>query len=467
MANARLACAALAAALISASCAQGPTPMPGARPAARPAFGSPPSGSSPIQHVVLLIQENRSFDNLFATFPGADGATTGRKGIKTVRLRMARLGEPCDFGHSYKGFIRDYNHGKMNGFEREGGSAHCPGKAGKGPYQYVNPRHIVPYWDIAAEYVLGDHMFQTQGSGSFTAHQDLIRGGTTIDAAQTISMVDYPSHIPWGCDAPEGTKTSLLVLQTGGQLKNEYHQGPYPCTTKFGSAPYLTLRDLLDTGHVSWKYYSPPVDNGSGNYWNAFDMIAAVRYGPEWKTNVTNNEKLIFNDVLHGGLPAVSWLIPDAANSDHPGTGSDTGPSWVAAVVNAIGSSQYWKNTAIIVVWDDWGGFYDHEPPPLRDQWGGLGFRVPMLLISPYARETSASKPGYISHTQYEFGSIIKFIEENWGLGALGTTDQRANSISDCFDYSQQPRAFVPIGAPYSLKYFLHQRPSYKPVDTE
>jgi phospholipase C len=170
---------------------------------------------------------------------------------------------------------------------------------------------------------------------------------------------------------------------------------------------------------------------------------------------------VILSDISHGMLPAVSWLVPDLTNSDHPGDHSDTGPSWVAAIVNAIGESAYWKSTAILIVWDDWGGFYDNVRPPLRDTAGGLGFRVPMLVVSPYARK------GYVAHTQYEFGSILKFIENNWGLGRLGTTDVRAETIVGCFDFAQKPRKFEAIHASYSRSYFERQPPSNQPVDTQ
>ena len=139
----------------------------------------------------------------------------------------------------------------------------------------------------------------------------------------------------------------------------------------------------------------------------------------------------------------------------------------MASVVNAVGKSQYWNSCAIIVVWDDWGGFYDHKKPPFFDNWGGLGFRVPMLIVSPYARMTSSSQPGYISHTQYEFGSILKFIENVFNLGRLGTTDTRANSIGDSFDFSQPPRTFIAIPSSRDRTYFEHQKPSYQPVDSE
>jgi phospholipase C len=425
---------------------------------------------------VIIVQENRSFDNLFATFPGADGTTYGQvQGQGQVQLRVANLAEKCDFGHSYGGYKRDYDGGKMDGFNLESGGKNCSGSAGLGPYQYVDPSQIASYWSIAQQYVLADHMFMTQGSDSYSAHQDLIRGGTMIDQQQTESLIDSPTGLPWGCDAPSGTVTSMLVLN-GKHLQYQRGKGPFPCTNQFpqSGSNYSTLRDLLDAKSLSWKYYSPAVTSGShhssGAFWNAFDTIAAVRYGSEWQTNIPGSphyEKQIFQDISGGSLPAVSWLVPDTVNSDHPGSTSDTGPAWVASVVNAIGQSSYWNSVAIVIVWDDWGGFYDHVPPAFFDNWGGLGFRVPMMVVSPYAREAVPSQPGYISHTQYEFGSILRFIEDNWTLGSLNTTDQRAASIVDCFDYTQHPRAFQQIPSSRSRGYFLRQPPSFKPVDSE
>jgi phospholipase C len=154
-------------------------------------------------------------------------------------------------------------------------------------------------------------------------------------------------------------------------------------------------------------------------------------------------------------------VVPDFVNSDHPADGSDTGPSWVAQIVNAIGQSREWNSTAIIVTWDDWGGFYDHVAPPRRG-FGGLGFRVPMLVISPYINE------GTISHTSYEFASIIRFIEDNWSLGRLhNSADTRAHSIADVFDFSRAPRPFRPIKAKYSRSFFEQQPPSNHLVDTQ
>ena len=199
------------------------------------------SGSGYISHIVVLVQENRSLDDLFATFPGADGATHGKMKppgggkVQTVQLAKVPLVEKCDFGHRYQGFKEDYDKGKMDGFGLQGGGK-CGGKVGPLPYQYVDPNDIIPYWFIAQNYVLADEMFQTQGSGSFTAHQDLIRGGTTYDAALTKSLVDYPSAMPWGCDAKTGTVTSFL-LWTGTKIADKYHAGPFPCTNQFPGYP--------------------------------------------------------------------------------------------------------------------------------------------------------------------------------------------------------------------------------------
>jgi phospholipase C len=461
--------AALAVACVLASCGGGYASPSGVTP---PLVDAHRHGSSGlIKHVVIMIQENRSFNNLFATFPGADGTKYGMLGKKRILLTKTDLVWPCDFGHSRNAFIEDYDGGKMDGFYLEGNGNRppCIGKAGRKPYQYVDPAQIQPYWDMAGQYVLADQMFQTQGSGSFTAHQDLIRGGTTFDAALDEALIDFPTALPWGCDAPPKAKTSYL-LWTGSSIHGEHNKGPYPCTNKFpGSGSYYkTLADELDAKQIKWKYYTPKLGS-NGRLWNAFDLIASVRYGPQWGTNVVWPETTIFTDITNGTLPSVSWLIPDGANSDHPGSASkDTGPAWVASVVNAIGGSPLWNSTAIVVVWDDWGGFYDAVPPPQPfDHWGGRGFRVPCLIVSPYAREAVKSKPGYISHTQYEFGSILKFIEDNWRLPRLGTTDTRANSIVDSFDFTQPPRTFQKIPSSHPLQYFEHEAPSNIPVDSE
>jgi phospholipase C len=434
-------------------------------------FNSTSSGGSPIQHIIVIVQENRTFNNLFATFPGATGSTTGlatfgagkKKHAEKVNLKEARLTDHADPNHSYTAFLTGYDGGNMDAFNRiEHYNGH--GTEGSGPYIYTNPEDVKPYWALASQWGLANAMFQTQGSSSFAAHQDLIRGGTAINT--TASLIDNPpySHNVWGCDSPSGTVTSLITIY----LQLEKDQGPFPCTTSFpySGDNYLTLRDLLDDHYVTWKYYTPEI-GASGGIWSAFDAIAPVRYGSEWGTNVNWPQTNIFSDIKNGTLPAMSWVIPDGMDSDHPGNGSDSGPSWVASIVNAVGQSEYWDSCAVIVVWDDWGGFYDPVAPPLpRDNQGGPGLRVPMIVVSPYARETSASVPGYISNTVYEFGSIVQFIEDTFNLGRLGTTDGTTNSMSDMFNFYQYPRSYSTITSKYSRAYFLHRRPTKTPVDT-
>jgi phospholipase C len=314
------------------------------------------SSTHPITHIVLIVQENRAFNNLFATFPGVVGTTTGLERIGTgtkakqvpINLTEVNLTDrKNDLNHYYTAYKTAYDNGNMDGFNHIKQSTGR--EEGALPYVYVNPDQVTPYWTIATDYALADHLFQTQGSGSFTAHQDLIRGGSAIDSTQ--SLIDDPtSSAAWGCSSPPGTKTSLITTS----LVLEARKGPFPCTSMFptSSSSYETLADLLDGAGVSWKYYAPPPTNfTSGALWNAFLVINSI-YGnkSEWSEHISSPQTNILTDVANGKLPAMSWVIPDAIDSDHPGYRSDKGPSWVASVVNAIGESSYWNSTAIIVV---------------------------------------------------------------------------------------------------------------------
>ncbi len=430
--------------------------------------------TKPIKHVIVVIQENRSFDNFFATFPGADGTKTGRAAAMppeirhacsnpiakptTVPLKQQPLAWGVDFDHIHRGYELDLDKGKMDGWDLDRGGADGSGvPTCLSAYQYVNPSDIAPYWDMAKQYVLADHTFQTQGSGSFTAHQDLIAGGTDVSSEE--ALIDNPSYFPWGCDANKSVVTAIIKKSDG---KVYPFGGPYPCLS------YPTMRDLLDAKGISWKFYAMPVEKESGPHhgdtagiWSGFDAIKAVRFSKEWKTNVTRSNLVFFNDVKNHQLPAVSWITPNGPNSDHPQESSDTGPSWVASIVNAIGQSSYWNSTAIVVVWDDWGGFYDHVEPPRPRNWeGGPGFRVPMLIVSPYVR-------AHVDHTVYQFGSILKFVEVLWDLGSLGNNDAQSASLGQAFDFRMAPRKFKPIQSKYSREFFLNQKPSGRAPDSE
>jgi phospholipase C len=374
---------------------------------------------SPIQHIVLLIQEDRSFNDLFATTKVGCMIVVHGKHTRRVKvpLRESNLAGGSYFLGSYSAYQISYDHGSMCGFSLT--------RRGSLAYGYVKPAQIRPYLAAAADYALADRMFQTQGSGDFTAHQDLIRGGTEV--SPTASVIDYPMPFAFGCDSRIGTATSLIT----NKPTYERGRGPFPCFT------YDTLQTRLDAKSVSWKYYTPPT-----LAWNAFAAVAAVwDNASEWTAHISSPEANVLRDIADGTLPAMSWVIPSFVNSDASGRKEDHGPAWVSRVVDAIGNSSYWNSTAIVIVWDDWGGFYDPIPPPFVDNQGGAGFRVPMIVVSPYVPQ------GEVSHTVYEFGSIVRFIEDTWKLGRLGTTDTTCKSIGNMFDFQQPPRAFVPISS--------------------
>jgi phospholipase C len=407
------------------------------------------------KHVVIVIQENRSFDNLFSGFPGADAPTFGYLGKKKITLHPTRLENPGNIENNWRDAISGWNHGKMNGFAQE----HFYGGPLDFAYAYVPRDETAPYWAMARKWVLADRMFPLEFGPSYTAHLSLIAANTDIKPTP-LAEVDAPDTLKWGCEAPEGTRTYTIDV-----ARIERFNGPFPCFRDFP-----TIADRLDAAHVSWKYYASPLGTVPGDVWSEFSSIRAVRYGPDWK-NVISPQIRVLHDVHEGALADVSWVTPDWIDSDHTGSGYNRGPSWVTSVVNAIGESPYWKSTVIVVLWDDWGGWYDNAPPPQRD-FRGLGIRVPCIVISPYDRVAAGAKAGYISHTQYEFGSILKLVEEIYNLPPVGPpsrgfTDTRAASMLDVFDFTQAPRAFSPIPARYPESRFLDERPSYIPPDSD
>ncbi len=342
--------------------------------------------------------------------------------------------------------MTDWHAGRMDGFDR------ALVNDASAPYAYLKRSLVQPYWDMAAQYVLADAMFPTEFGGSFTSHLTLVAGTDNLTTGQ--AEVDFPSASPDDCDTPPGTTSSYLTPDR----KTHPNKGPFPCFDQFN-----TMAQVLDKAGVSWKYYATALV-GAG-MWEPFEAIRYVRYGADWNKNIIAPETKILTDPGAGALASVTWVSPSKADSDHPSARSDRGPSWVASVVNAIGKSKYWNSTAIIVTWDDWGGWYDNAPPPQLD-FRGLGIRVPCLIISPYARK------GYVSHTQYEYASTLKFIERAFNLPHVGATlagytDARANALDDSFDFTQKPRPFVPIQSKYGTADFLRELPSNEPVDTE
>ncbi len=392
-----------------------------------------PVAGSPIEHVVVVMQENRSFDNLFNGYPGADSVQTGMSLGTPVPLAPISLTDPRDLDHSHPGWWQDLDSGKMDGFAR---STMTPPTFA---YAYVPHNEIQEYWTMAQQYVLGDRMFQSNTGPSFPAHMYMIAG-------QSALATENPDGNYWGCDAQAGTTVPLL-----GPNGTDDLPGVFPCWD------YATAGDLLDASGLSWRYYAAastdPTIVGS-----AYDAIRHIRYGADWNADVIYPQTQFLTDIQNGHMAEVTWVTPDYLHSDHPGTGSAEGPDWVAAVVNAVGTSKFWNSTAIFITWDDWGGWYDHVLPPVVDAMGP-GFRVPVLVVSPYA------KHAYISHHVHESSGFITFIEHNWGLGNLGARDANADDFADCFDYRQKPRPFLPIATKTTPDKLMKEKPSGPPDD--
>ncbi len=380
---------------------------------------------SPIRHVVFIIQENRSFNNLFMGFPGAVTRNWGYdENRKKIRLHAQSLLTQWDIDHSSTAFFAAYDNGKIDGWDQEFACCRQPKNFA---YAYTPRKEIEPYWDMARQYVLADDMFQSNLDGSFVAHQYAI-------AAFAGHTVDYPSSV-WGCPGGKADKVPTL------RPDRTYGRKVVACFH------YRTLATEADAAGVGWRFYTGAVD-GDGGLWNAYQAIDPIYNGPDWNIDVVSPQSRVLGDAAgataSGALPSIAWVTPTYAASDHAGMEAGGGPAWVASVVNAIGESPYWRSTAIFIMWDDWGGWFDPVAPVYED-YDGLGFRVPLIIVSPYA------KKGYVTHVQYETASVLRFIEDNFGLGRLAASDARANDpAGDAFDYSQPPRPFVPIagGAP-------------------
>jgi phospholipase C len=377
---------------------------------ARPA----PSGDmTKIQHIVFIIKENRSFDEYFGTFPGADGKTQGP--ISTGRV--IPLGEtpdmtPRDVGHRFFDGHAAVNGGKMNGFDIEfNGNVSGDYLA----YTQMRERDIPKYFAYARYFALADRMFSSLEGPTLPNHLYTV-------AAQSGGAFGNPDkgHArSWGCDAPPDT--TIEQMDEEGVVSEVF-----PCFD------FQTLADSLENNGITWKSYAP--SQGEGGYiWSTFNSINHIRNTSLWTTNVVPWTQFV-TDAQNGRLPAVSWLISSGAASEHPPSSACYGESWTVQQLNALMKGPDWNSTAVFLTWDDYGGFYDHVPPPGVDAFG-LGPRVPLIIISPYAR------PGYISHKQYEFSSVLKFIEERFGLPPLTARDADANDITDSFNFNQAPLA--------------------------
>jgi phospholipase C len=457
---------------------------------------------NPFKHVVVIVQENRTPDNLFhglLTWPGLnptnyDIATEGKnsKG-QTVVLEPAPLDTLYDLSHAHKAFVQMYDGGKMDGADLIQCTGSCPAVPN---FKYVdNSQHLVdPYLELAAQYGWANFMFQSNQGPSYPAHQFLF-GGTSApsatDDAKGIFIsanpsqpngADYKAGSDTGCLAPLG-EWNWLIAPGGGQTKLTNNPLGTFCFSR------NTMASLLDAAGLSWKYYSPAASNPGGanpggSIWTAPASIREIcapdsNYtqctGPEWAANVDLTPSDVLTDIRACHLANVSWVIPVGQNSDHSGIPNGTGgPSWVASIVNAIGTATtcehragYWSDTAIVITWDDWGGWYDHVAPTIMAGPQGSyqdGFRVPLLVVSAYTPQA------YVNNVRHDFGSILKLIQGVFNIkeGSLGFADQRATGdLHEFFNFNMTPRRFQVINAPLNADFFINDDRPPEPPDND
>ncbi|MGO8998706.1 MAG: phospholipase C [Polyangiaceae bacterium] len=381
--------------------------------------------TTPIKHVVVIVKENHTFDNYFGSFPGALGTSTCTLSDGgTINPPQAPDSTSRDLCHEHLCALQDWNDGGMNGWDLTAGSTENGDNLA---YAQYGESGIPNYWAYAKAFTLGDHFFADVLGPSFPGHMFVL-------AAQAHWSTDNPptdvAAPYWGCDQPDGSTVPTLANGTCTDA------AVFPCFD-IPSVP-----DVLPAG-VDWKFY------GSNFYvlpeiWSMFDGIRSIREGPLWATNVVNVTQFD-TDVSAGTLPAVSWLVDQDLADEHPDVGSVcVGENWTVDRINGIMKSPLWASTAIIFTMDDFGGWYDHVPPPRQygcnaQQPYGLGFRLPLLIISPYA------KPGFIFSEQAEQASIPRFIERVFGATQTLTDldpaaqDKQANDLFDAFDFNQTP----------------------------
>jgi phospholipase C len=459
---------------------------------------SAPASATSFQHIILVIQENRTPDNMFqglctpssacSTTPGPGQyniQTTGwfdkTSPTGTTNPHANPFGLGYDLSHAHSGFVAMCDKNASGACAMDGAAnvqcypyaSQCPSKPAFG-YIDNSGGAVQPYLDLVHAYGWGNYFFQTNQGPSFPAHQYLFGATSAYSAFWDQNGYFAAENVqPVGCAAPSATR----VVGINPQGVENFTM--FPCFYRY------TLSDLLELQNVSWRYYGsggPWLDPQALGIWVAPNAIEHICVpingqctGSDWTAHVTFTQSAILSDIANCKLSGVSWVIPDSFDSDHSLDVRNTGgPSWVASIVNAVGTTKctspngysYWNGTAIIVVWDDWGGWYDHVPPPTTlPPYTGyeIGFRVPLIVVSAY------TPAGFINNNYPEsFGSIIRFVEQNFGIteGGLGFADSRAQG--DLTEFFTVPvRPFRSINAPLKARYFLKRKPSGLPVDND
>jgi phospholipase C len=440
------------------------------QPASGPPLLPPPfdgiahEAGLPIKHVIFLVKENRTFDNYFGKFPGANGATTGKIHTgKTVELKPLVDTDPNDLCHRFDCALLAYDNAKMDGFDLLPFGGDLLNEAGvPSAYQVASEADIPNYYALAKTFAISDNFFSSLHGPSFPNHLYTIaaQSGGTVDnppsadasepAPPSVGPCTSPTNCPnpgtpglepediapyaspggiWGCDANQ----SVRVLY---QDQEGHMEWIYPCVD------FPTLGDSLSAAGVSWRMYAPAGGFGDAGFqgsdgyvWTAYDAIRHIRDSADWRYHVVTTEQFIV-DAEAGDLPAVSWISTPDPVSEHPPTSVCVGENWTVSLIQALASGPSWKDSVMFITWDDFGGYYDHVPPPQIDFYG-LGFRVPFIVLSPYA------KPGFIDHTVAEFSSVLRFIERDFDVPSLTERDKegKTTDLFQFFDFTQPPVA--------------------------
>jgi len=364
--------------------------------------------ATPIKHFITLMQSNRSFDNYFGTYPGADGippdtcmpvdppGETSKDCVKPFHVQNFEE----DLSHTHLTFTRQYRAGAMDGFID---AFRKRGELFSWTMGWLNDEDVPFDWNVADQYVLFDRYFTSATAGS------------------------TPNRMFWVSGQPGVTNLNQVGIPTTG----------------WGDIP--TIFDSLQASGISWKFYIENYDkNKDINYRNRGDggisaqfawapVLSFARFidDPDLSKNIVDLNQY-YTDLEQGTLPAVSYVVT-VGSSEHPPSNPAAGQRLIRKMVTALMQSDAWPSSAFMWAHDDWGGWYDHVSPPQVDQFG-YGFRAPALLVSPYA------KKGFIDSTTLDHTSVLRFIEDNWGLAPLAERDANANSFINAFDFTQPPR---------------------------
>jgi phospholipase C len=368
-----------------------------------------------IQHIIFIIKENRSFDNYFGQYPGADGATSGLLSTGQTMTLEHTPDQVVDMGHDWTSALTAMDNGNMDQFDL---ILYGNVDGALMTYSQLTQADIPNYYSYAQNFVLSDHTFSSLHGESFPNHLYTIAATSGGVFTVPLPLGSQKAGFNWGCDLP--SDYAVRVMDDEGDISSSF-----PCFD------FQTLADSLEGANISWKYYAPP-QGQQGYQFSTYDAINHIRNSPLWNEDVVPDTQFA-TDAASGNLPAVSWLVT-GPNSEHPPNSTCQGENWTVQQLNALMQGPDWSSSVVFLTWDDFGGFYDHMPVPPVDIYG-LGPRVPMLIISPYAQ------PGYISHTQYEFSSVLKFIEERYNLTPLSERDANANDTTDSFNFNQTPNA--------------------------